>query len=1125
MSSGLVSTFLMGRGWRQRKLLNWKRNYALVRPKQVLTFFLSMTTIGLSLSSQRLSAQQEATPATRREQFSVNALAARPQSTVVAKGTTLERNLKGGDEQTFTFELLSGQYLYAEVEQKGIDLVLALRDPAGKILTKIDSPNGPYGPEPIVWLADAPGKYLLDVRAPNSKAPAGDYTLTVRALGEPTITDRNRVLAARTFQEAQDLRAQRTAPSRLAAIEKYKEAQTLFALLGDHYWKALTLHAIGSTHAQSGEVRKALLFFDQALPEFRAIGDKRREASVLNFIGGLRDVLGDLPLALQHYRQALGIYAEIGDLFNRASVINNIGKIYFDTADWQQALFYYNQTPSIFHSFGDQRREAITLNNIGLVYNSLGDLQRALFFADRSIRLSRAIGDKVGEADSLDLLGNASLQLGQAQKAFEYLGQGLPLRRAIGSPREEALTRGFLGGAYAALNQRAKALEEHQEALRLFRGVGDRRLEGIALFNIGSVHELLHEKHKATENYKEALSIFRGIEDLHNAARALVGIARVGRQQGDLPGARHSVEEALSLIEKVRARAGAQDNRASFFASKRDAYELYIDLLVQQHRLDPALGLDAAALQASERARARSLLELLNEAQVDIREGVNPALIERERAISQMVSAKAQRQTQLLGQKSSQDQVTQLNKDLRALEDEYEQVQVAIRQASPEYAALTQPQPLSLKEIQQQLDRETVLLEYSLGDERSYLWLITSDSLKTYELPARDKIQKVAELVYKSLTARSIVKSLETASQRQERIAQADVQFQAAAMELSRIVLAPAAAELGTKRLVVVADGALQYVPFSALSVVGGQRSVAQPVRLNNGPRTSNKGSLINYRPLILDHEMVSLPSASALAVQRRTLANRKPAPRGVAVIADPVFSTRDPRFKTGLKSREVLETPDATSATIDTRRIEHLADNSSKFSIRRLPFTRKEGEQILAVAPGAANMMALDFRANRSTATSEELSKYRYVHFATHGYLDSEQPGLSAIVLSLIDKEGRPQDGFLRAREIYNLKLPAELVVLSACETGLGKEVRGEGLVGLTRGFMYAGARRVVVSLWNVNDKATAELMMRFYRGMLRDNKTPSAALRAAQVALLADQQRPSPYYWAAFVLQGEWR
>jgi CHAT domain-containing protein len=326
--------------------------------------------------------------------------------------------------------------------------------------------------------------------------------------------------------------------------------------------------------------------------------------------------------------------------------------------------------------------------------------------------------------------------------------------------------------------------------------------------------------------------------------------------------------------------------------------------------------------------------------------------------------------------------------------------------------------------------------------------------------------------------------------------------------------------------LVVVADGALQYVPFAALpspSIVTSQLSVTERktetkkrLTTDNGPRTMDK-------PLAFDHEVVSLPSVSALAVQRAGLAGRKPAPNGVAVIADPVFSLSDERFKPNLKT--TAQPLDQTDANASTRIIEHLADDSGSLVIRRLQFTRQEAERILAVAPGESNLKALDFKANRTTATSGDLSKYRYVHFATHGYLDSERPDLSAVVLSLVDEQGKPQDGFLRAREIYNLNLPAELVVLSACQTGLGKEIKGEGLVGLTRGFMYAGARRVVVSLWNVNDKATAELMQRFYRKMLRDKQSPAASLRAAQVEMWQQRQWHLPYYWAAFVLQGEWK
>jgi CHAT domain-containing protein len=329
------------------------------------------------------------------------------------------------------------------------------------------------------------------------------------------------------------------------------------------------------------------------------------------------------------------------------------------------------------------------------------------------------------------------------------------------------------------------------------------------------------------------------------------------------------------------------------------------------------------------------------------------------------------------------------------------------------------------------------------------------------------------------------------------------------------MVIAPLVSELGKKRLLVVADGALQYVPFGMLP-----KPAVSPPQLSgaNDGRMTDQG-----QPLIVDHEIVSLPSASALAVQRNSLAGRKPAPRAVAVIADPVFSRNDERLKAAVRSTDL--TQEQADAGSNTRTIEHLADDSGRFVIRRLRFTRQEAQQILAVAPKAGNLQAVDFKANRATATSDELSKYRYVHFATHGYLDSDRPDLSAVVLSLVDEKGQPQDGFLRAHEIYNLNLPAELVVLSACQTGLGKEIKGEGLVGLTRGFMYAGARRVLVSLWNVNDKATAELMQRFYRHMLKDNQSPAASLRAAQVEMWQQQQWQSPYYWAAFTMQGEWR
>jgi CHAT domain-containing protein len=360
---------------------------------------------------------------------------------------------------------------------------------------------------------------------------------------------------------------------------------------------------------------------------------------------------------------------------------------------------------------------------------------------------------------------------------------------------------------------------------------------------------------------------------------------------------------------------------------------------------------------------------------------------------------------------------------------------------------------------------------------------------------------------------------LMTQSKDQMARGQADV----AAARLSQMVLGPVADQLGAKRLLIVADGALQYVPFAALPkpVNSGQWTVdSRKTRTNCSLST-------DHCPLIVDHEVVSVPSASVLGVLRKELAGRSSAPKSVAVLADPVFQQDDPRLKARDSRRKTPNLPQPASdqqpATSD--RLERSARDAGLANFERLRFTRREAEAIASLAPATARLKAIDFQANRAIVMGGDLSQYRIIHFATHGLLNSVHPELSGLVLSLVDEQGQSQDGFVRLHEIYNLKLGADLVVLSACQTALGKEVKGEGLVGLTRGFMYAGAPRVLVSLWNVSDEATAELMKRFYGNVLKEGLRPAAALRAAQVGLRKERRWQAPYFWAGFVLQGEWK
>lgn len=1005
----------------------------------------------------------------------------------------VERELKGGETHSYRITLTPGQFLHAVVEQKGIDVIAASFAPDGKQLTYCDSPSNRWGSESILLVAGQPGEYRIEVRSPNGKAPAGRYQIHIVALREATAVDKGHAAALVAFDEGRKLRFQQNAASLRAAIEKYEQALSLFRAAGDKYRAGMTLQVMGMSYFPLNEFRKALDCFNQALAVAIELNDKRFQAGTETWVAGMLDILGDVTKALAHYDHALMLAREGGSRLAEGSALASMGKIYSDIAEWQKALELYSQALPIFTELDSKQEQAKTLNNIGIAYDLSGEYQKALDYLQQSLPLFRAAGNKNTVAYTLLNIGRVYRRLDQYEKALDYYNQAQALQRETGNHADEAETLDEIGDAYAAGGQYEKAVGYHQQAIQIQITTGNVRREAIARTKLGNTYARLGQLDKALEQLNQGLATFRSIGDLRDAAIALEYSARVEQKRGNLAEARKQITEAVALFETVRARAGSSQLRASYRATVEDAFEFYIDVLMQQHAADPLHGFDAEALQASERSRARSLLEQLNESRIDIRRGVDAGLLEKERELARDMNAKAQRELQLKLRKDSGEELATLEREISALEDQYQQVQAAIRQSSPQYAALTQPQPLGLKEIQQQLDPDTLLLEYSLGSERTYLWVVSSDSLKSYVLPKQDDIQKLAQQTYESLVARTVSQLIETPAQRAARIAQADARFQQSAGELSRMILAPAAAELRNKRLVIVADGALQYVPFAALP-------------------------LANRRPLILDHELVSLSSASAFAVQRENLTNRQPAPKTLAVIADPVFSPADSRLKKGAE---------APAAQASTRIIEHgpATGNGGQLSIPRLPFTRTEADQILAVARAGSNLKALDFRANRAIATGGELSQYRYVHFATHGYLDTTRAGLSAIVLSLYDEQGKPQDGFLRTHDVYNLKLPAELVVLSACETGLGKDVQGEGLEGLTRGFMYAGARRVIVSLWNVNDKATASLMQRLYAGMLRDGKTPAAALRAAQIELLRTAQWQSPYYWAPFVMQGEWR
>lgn len=1003
-------------------------------------------------------------------------------------GQPIAREMKGGEEHAYQVKLSAGQYARVIVDQKGIDVVLTLLGTDGKPVLEVDNNlSGTRGMEVLSLLAEAGGDYQLKVRSLEKDAATGQYEVRVEDLRTATAADRTRVAAERAYVAAAQLQNKRTAESWRKAIEGYTEALRLMREAGERRGEAMTLANIGTIYNRLDEPQKAIENLDQALTVWRAIGDRHLEAITLSLKGGVYYWLGEPQKALDSYNLALPVMRAVGDQSGEAGAFTQIGSIYRSIVEPQKSLDYFAQALPLWHAVGDRRNESTVLNNIGTVYSLLGDSPKALNYFQQALPLARASGNQRVETAALANIGIVENLLEEPLKALEYLNQALTITHERGDRRAEASVLTHTGSAYSALGNQSKAVEFLDRALKLRVSLGDRPGEAITLNHYGRA--LSKEPQKALEYYGKALPIWRAIGDGNGEAAALYGMAQAESDLGNLSRARELTESALAIIKTIRTRVASPDLRASYFASVQDLFKLHIDLLMQLHRRQPTAGFDVAALKTYEQARARSLIDMLAEASADIRQGVDPTLLARERALQQTLNAEAERQVRILGSPHTEEAASAVRRRIDDLLTEIVAIEAELKKHNPRYAALTQPAPLGLAEIQNEvIDKDTFLLEYSLGEERSYLWAVTANSFSSYELPSRAVIEAAARRCYDLLTARNQYVKFETADEKRERVRKADAEYPTAAAALSDLLLGPVAAQLGRKRLLVVPDGALEYLPFAALATPGQE----------------------SFVPLVVEHEVSSIPSASTLAVLRQELQGRAPVEKVVAVFADPVFDKSDERV-TGNLSRNA-------GGHHGSPVTEELP------SLPRLPYSRQEAEAILALAPPNGRKSALGFEANRAAAMSEDLSKYRIIHFATHSFLDSMHPELSSIALSMVDRQGRPQNGYLRAHEVFNMRLGAELVVLSGCRTGLGKEVKGEGLYGMTRGFMYAGSKRVVVSLWDVQDQATARLMSDFYRGLLGPKRrSASAALRDAQIAIWRDSRWQAPYYWAAFVLQGE--
>jgi CHAT domain-containing protein len=928
-----------------------------------------------------------------------------------------------------------------------------------------------------------------------------------------------------------------------------------------------------------GRAAEALIHLERALKAFQTSNDKSGEASTRDLLGELYERQGRYDSALENYTAAHDLYAS----GSAGSVKSNIsskaaGRVSRDAG----AVVSTGAELSAEESSYNAR---LMLAKIGNMFYRRGDIENARDFYSRvgSQKPDTSAMGKVKRTKGI--LGGIGLGVGSDNRGVQVgapsLGGLLTFKDQLNFYRQSILYAGqelgfgrldFKAGQFDSARAHFKNVLDATDGDIPFVGkLGQtRRYRTAARTSLGDVALAQGRYEDAAKLYEEASKGAKadGRLDLMWPAQRGEGRSLWKRADAERAGkkadrlraeALDSYREALKTVEAIREGSiRADESRTTFIATTAEVFEEAAGAFAEM-AITTAGGAAAAAtnvpattrtlegaalayateaLAVAERGRSRSLLDMLGESGGEIAGEEVPAdLLQRKRANLRRQQEIAAMLTGVsLGGDASKDKLEDAEKELSSLQSDYESIENRIRAASPRYDALTSARALSPEEINQQvLDDQTALLEYSLGEERSYLFAVTREGVTVSRLPSRAEVERQvtdfrAQILPSTLRRsisdfladpndprRGIKVKTATPTRASPEVVSAYAQ---AASTLYKSVVEPAAPLFKANRLLIVADGALNYVPFDAL--------------VNAQPPPNADFSTLPY--LLRTNETVFAPSASVVAAIRRQRGTGADARRGgdMLVVADPVFDASDSRAaRSNSSTQSGAQTARAglsfESALADLSEEEGAVANAGapRGMLVRLVGTGEEAREIekLAAASGRKADVWVGPRASESNVEETDLRKYQLLHFATHGLLNAERPQFTGIVLSLVgNREG--SDGFLRTDEVFNLKLSSPLVMLSACETGLGREKRGEGVMGLTRAFMYAGAPTVGVTLWSVADKSTSELMTDFYKNLLAANApAPSDAMRNARLRMIEGKRYSTPFYWAPFVLVGDWK
>jgi CHAT domain-containing protein/Tfp pilus assembly protein PilF len=1042
-----------------------------------------------------------------------------------------------GERHRYRLDLPAGRWAVIEVEQREVDLDLTLLDPTGATIATAVAP-GNWSRDDVDLITGDDGSFVVEVAAAAGTARRGGYLLRLVEERPLRPDDPARQRARRRLREIE--RPPENAPALAPGVKEEslrgllesaevswsdEEAARISELLGHALlaqqrpeeaaavfrrgldrlaaagprpvaaWLGIGLgtalldlkrpeearheyrSAVEAARASGDHRVFAAAAFHEAVFLFEVVGEPEaacqrmdevlagpadppdRVSAHLN-LGLFRRLLGDLDGALAHYEEAARVsrQAAVGDAAARFHLLRTGGTLYRAAGSVEDARAAFGEALQLAIDEKQTAWETSVRVHLGALLIQLGEYREARQHLERSAHLAQEAGNADSHARSLLFLAWVELGEGDASAAAELLDRALTTEGL--SQDLDTSIRFALGVAKAQLGEGAEALEILEPVAARAEASGLHVTAARAHHAIGSVHLAQGELDQAALSLGRAAELAEAIGDPLRQAAVSSHLAELEVERGRLAPALEHVLEALRLQEAVRSQLIESELRSSFLARWRGDFDRAIEISMRLAAEDPAAGHDRSAFALSEAAHARTLSELLTEARVDVRRGISPRLLAAEREADRRLSLVQTRLTELLLKAAPAAQVETLRHEWEEAGRRREEVEREVRRSHPRYAEIRYPQPPGVERVQGWLPERTALLEYALGERSSALFVVTRDDFAAFPLPASGEIAAGVALVRRLLVSPSVLSR---------------PQLDAALADLTRLLVDPAADRLAAvDRLLIVPDRDLFYLPFEALG---------DPAAPQLGPGGLLRRWTVTY-----------LPSAAVLPhLERETTPAWR---RDLLVFADP---------------------PPLAAPPSGALRGADLPALAPAEGLPSLPGARREAQRIAALFPADRVDLFVGEAARESLLKSPQATvSARRLHIASHGVISVTDPEASYVLLA----PDPPEDGRLHLHEVFNLELDAELVVLSGCETGLGPRLEGEGLIGLVRGFLYAGARDLVVSLWPVSDAGTEEMMVDFYRRIVAGRPT-AEALRAAKLARF-DAGETHPSLWAPFVVFG---